>query len=450
VTIRLCWKEYKLVWIKRYTLATMDPADHTRLLRRSGADVFDDGLIASVSALIDDVQVRGDAAIVDATTRFDKITLRPDQLRVSPGEIESAAASLSSELLAAIDEAIANVSRFNQRIVDAASWRGELAPGVWVGEQASPLDRVGLYVPCGKGSFPSVMIHLGTPATVAGVREIAVVLPPLPGGQGAVDPAVLAVAFRLGIREIYRCNGVAGIAALALGTETVRRVRRIDGPGSPAIAAAQLAVQRHGVAVGLLYGPSEALILADHTADPDLLAADLLNDAEHGADSAALLITAHSELIDAVEIRVAERLADLPAPRREYAAAAISAYGGAILVQDLDEGIAFINEYAPEHLQLATAGPEDLLPEVRNAGEILLGQGTPFVVANFSLGIPNTLPTGGFAALSSACTAHTFLKRSTVASLSGEALAQLRPGVRALALHEGFPAHAAALDAPGR
>ncbi len=436
--------------IKRYTLATMDPADRARLLRRSSADVFDDGLIASVSALIDDVRARGDAAVLDATSRFDQINPRPTDLRVPPEAIEAAAASLAPDLLAAIDQAIANVRLFNQRIVDRASWDGELAPGVWVGEQASPLDRVGLYVPCGKGSFPSVMIHLGTPAVIAGVREIAVVLPPLPGGDGAVDPAVLAVAGRLGIREIYRCNGVAGIASMALGTETVRRVRRIDGPGSPAIAAAQLAVQRHGVAVGLLYGPSEAVILADHTANPDLLAADLLNDAEHGHDSAALLITSDSDLIDAVEARVAIRLADLPEPRRGYAASSISIYGGAILARRLDEGIAFINEYAPEHLQVATARPEEVLPQVRNAGEILIGQGTPFVAANFSLGIPNTLPTGGFAALSSACTAHTFLKRSTVARLSAGALADLRPGVRALAHHEGFPAHAAALDAPGR
>ena len=433
--------------IKRYTLDAMDPTDRARILRRSSADVFDERLMASVSAIIEDVRVRGDAAIRDATSRFDRIET---ELRVPAEAIAAAAASLAPALLTAIDQAIANVRRFNQRIVDRASWYDEVAPGVWAGEQASPLDRVGLYVPCGKGSFPSVMIHLGTPAVVAGVAEIAVVLPPLPGGKGAVDPAVLAVAHRLGIREIYRCNGVAGIAALALGTETVRRVRRIDGPGSPAIAAAQLAVQRHGVAVGLLYGPSEAVILADHMADPELLAADLLNDAEHGHDSAALLVTSASDLIDAVEARVTARLAALPEPRRSYAASSISVYGGAILVRSLAEGISFINEYAPEHLQVATAHPEVWLPQVRNAGEILIGQGTPFVAANFSLGIPNTLPTGGFAALSSACTAHTFLKRSTVACLSPGALAELRPGVRALAQHEGFPAHAAALDAPGR
>jgi histidinol dehydrogenase len=163
-----------------------------------------------------------------------------------------------------------------------------------------------------------------------------------------------------------------------------------------------------------------------------------------------LLVTADAALVDAVEQCVAVRLADLPEPRRSYAAASISIYGGAVLVRDLEEGIAFVNEYAPEHLQLALVQAEETLRQIRNAGEILLGQGTPFVVANFSLGIPNTLPTGGFAALSSPCTAHTFLKHGTVARLSPEALARLRPGVRALAIHEGFPAHAAALDAPGR
>ncbi|MGH2388653.1 MAG: histidinol dehydrogenase [Chloroflexota bacterium] len=438
------------MFVRRYRLSAMTAEERRRLLRRSSADVFDQTLHASVSALIEDVRTRGDAAVVDATERFDRIELHRDRIRIHTDDIDAAPNLLAPELLTAIDEAIANVRRFNELIVERSSWQAELGPGIWVGEQASPLDRVGLYVPCGKGSFPSVMIHLGTPAVVAGVEEIAVVLPPLPDRGGAVDPAVLAVASRLGIREIYRANGVAGIAALALGTESVRRVRRIDGPGSPAIAAAQLQVQRYGVAVGLLYGPSEAVILADRAANPDLLAADLLNDAEHGPDSAALLITDDAALVEEVERQVALRLADLPEPRRAYAAASISVYGGAIVVESLDEGIAFVNEYAPEHLQLALARPEESLSRIRNAGEILLGQGTPFVAANFSLGIPNTLPTGGFAALSSACTAHTFLKRGTVARLAPEALARLRPGVRALSEHEGFPAHTAALDAPGR
>ena len=436
--------------MKRYVLATMSAQERDTILRRSSANVFDDALMHDVALLVEDVRANGDDAVVRATARFDGVTLTPAALRVGREEFEAAERTLDSDVSAGIDEAIGNVRLFNQRIVDRAPWQSEIAPGILAGEQTGPIERVGLYVPCRKGSFPSVMIHLATPAVVAGVPEVVVVLPPLPGRDGAVDPAVLAVASRLGVTEVYRANGVAGVAALALGTQTIRRVRRIDGPGSPAVTAAQILVQRYGVAVGLLYGPSEAMILADATANPDLVAADLLNDAEHGDDSAALLIADDAALIERVAARVAVRLADLPEQRRGYAEASTSRYGGAILVSDLDEGIAFVNDYAPEHLQIATAQPESIAPRIRNAGEILLGQRTPFVVANFSLGIPNTLPTGGFAALSSAVTAHTYLKRSTVASVSAETLAKLRPGVRALATHEGFPAHVAALDVEGR
>jgi histidinol dehydrogenase len=436
--------------LKRYDLRTMTADERAFVMRRSSRDVFDEALSQNVGRLIDDVRQRGDAALVDALRVHDGIDLRAGDLRVRPEEFDAAETRLPKAVLDGIDEAIDHVRRFNQYIVDHSSWQAEIAPGILVGEQSSPLARVGLYVPCRKGSFPSVMIHLGTPAVTAGVHEIAVMLPPMPGGNGAVDPAVLAVAKRLNISEVYRSNGVAAIAALALGTETIRAVLRIDGPGSPAVAAAQLAVQRHGVAVGLLYGPSEALILADRDADPDLLAADILNDAEHGADSAALLLTTLPSLIDAVERCMADRLAHIPEPRRAYALAATTHYGGAILVPDLDAAIAFIDQYAPEHLQLAVSDPAAIAPRIRNAGEILLGQGTPFAAANFSVGVPNTLPTGGFARLSSGVTAHTYLKRSSLAGLDRAALAAMRPGVIALAQHEGFPAHAAAMGAEGR
>jgi histidinol dehydrogenase len=428
----------------------MTPEERAFLLRRSSRDVFDDQLRLAVEAVIEDVRQHGEDALVRATAKYDGISLRAQDLRIDAETIAGAAGRIDPAVLAGIDEAIANVRSFNRHVVDRAEWSAEIAPGVHVGEQVSPLDRVGLYVPCRKGSFPSVMIHLGTPAVTAGVPSIAVVLPPMPGAGGEVDPAVLAVAARLGISEVYRCNGVAGVAALALGTETIAPVRRIDGPSSPAVAATQLAVQRFGVAVGLIYGPSEALILADAHADADLLAADLLNDAEHGPDSAALLLITSRSLLDAAQARFSARLAALPEPRRSYADAATSQYGGAILIPDLEAGIDFVNEYAPEHLQLAVEQPDVVARLIRNAGEILLGQGTPFVAANFSIGIPNTLPTGGFARLSSGVTAHTFLKRSSLARLETPALAALRPGVIALARHEGFPAHAGAMEAEGR
>jgi histidinol dehydrogenase len=349
----------------------------------------------------------------------------------------------------AIAAAIAAVRRYNERLLQGSSWLEQFAPGVVLGEKSTPIDRVGLYVPCGKGSFPSVLVQIATPAVVAGVREIAVVLPPLAGQGKQVDPAVLVVAEQLGLREIYRSNGPAGVAALAVGTATIPRVRKIAGPGSPAVTAAQILAQLEGVEVAMLFGPSECLILADESADPRRLAADYLNEAEHGNDSAALLVTPSRALVEAVAREVEVQLAALPEWRRAYAMSATTNYGGAIIVRDMDEGIAFANEYAPEHMQVATRDPLFVLSKLEHAGEILLGQDTPISAANFAIGVPATLPTGGFAKVSSAVSAHTFRKRSSVAYLNREALAGMANTVLALAEHEGFPQHAASIHVRG-
>jgi histidinol dehydrogenase len=333
-------------------------------------------------------------------------------------------------------------------VLEGASWQAELEPGLVVGERCGPIDSAGLFVPSGKGSFPSVLMQIGTPAVVAGVPELAVVVPPAAGRGTGVDPAVLAVATELGLTSVFRANGPAGIAALAFGTESFPRVRKVVGPGSPAVTAAQILVQAYGCSTVMLFGPSESLVIADDSADAVLVAADLLTEAEHGADSAALLVTPSSELLEAVGREVDRQLAALPAWRREYAESAISRFGGAFLVRDLDEACGFANEYAPEHLQIVTRDPDALLPRLDHAGEILLGP-TPFSAANYVLGIPATLPTGGFARVSSGVTARTFLKTSSVGSLSREALARLAPAIVALAEHEGFPAHAAAIRVRG-
>jgi histidinol dehydrogenase len=318
-----------------------------------------------------------------------------------------------------------------------------------LGEKSTPIDRAGLYVPSGKGSFPSVMVQLATPAVVAGVREVAVVLPPVKAPDRRVDPAVLVAADQLGLQEVYRANGPAGVAAMAIGTATIRRVRKIVGPGSPAVTAAKLLAQLEGVETPMLFGPSESLILADESADPVILAADYLNEAEHGHDSASILVTPSRELVAAVQREVERQIEALPEPQRSYARSATTVYGGAIVVRDLDEGIAFANEYAAEHMQVATRDPLFVLGKLENAGEILLGQNTPMSAANFAIGVPATLPTGGFAKVSSGVTAHTFLKRSSVAYLSREALAGMADTVVALAEHEGFPQHAAAIRIRG-
>ena len=311
---------------------------------------------------------------------------------------------------------------------------------MWVGERTSPIMSAGLFVPSGKGSFPSVLMQIGTPAVVAGVPQIAVVVPPTRGGSD-VDPAVLVVADELGLRDVFRVNGPAGIAALAFGTESIPKVGRVVGPGSPAVAAAQIQVQRYGCSCVMLFGPSESIIIADEHQDPKLVAADLLNEAEHGPDSAALLVTPSDELVQQVSAYVDEALEELPQPRRDYAMSAISKFGGAMLVRDLEDAVAFANEYAPEHLLVATENPEEQLAGLRNAGEILLGD-TPIVAANLSIGVPATLPTGGFARFSSGVTARTFTKTSSIARTSPEAIERLGPSILAIADHEGFPAHA--------
>ncbi|MCL6091775.1 MAG: histidinol dehydrogenase [Actinobacteria bacterium] len=284
------------------------------------------------------------------------------------------------------------------------------------------------------------------PAVVAGVPKIAVVVPPVPGSAGEVDPAVLVVARELGIRDVFRSNGPAGIAALAFGTETVPKVRKVVGPGSPAVTCAQVEVQRYGTVTTMLLGPSESLIIADETADARLLAADLLNEAEHGADSHSLLVTPSEALLAAAQVEVAKQLAKLPEPRSSYAASALGHNGGAILVKDLDEAAEVANAYAPEHMQVVVEDPDDLLGRLSNAGEILVGQWTPFSAANFLIGCPASLPTSGFAKVSGGITAEAFRKRTGVARADQKALARMRASVTALSRHEGFPAHEAAVE----
>lgn len=423
-------------------------AERRGLSERGTAAIFDPQLRAQIAGLVEDVRDRGDAAIVDALLRFDGCTVAPGDLRVRDEEFEAAGRVVPQGVTQALRAGIANIRAFNEHLTRERSWRIETSPGVEVGEKLTPVASAGLFVPSGKGSFPSVLIQLATPAVVAGVPALAVVVPPVPGGGGAVDPAVLFAARELGITDVFRANGPAGVAALAFGTETIPRVRKVVGPGSPPVAAAQVECQRHGCHTQMLLGPTESMVIADHGADPAVLALDLLIEAEHGADSATVLVTDSAELIERTDRELAGLLQRLPEPRRGYAQSALGQNGGAVLCRDLGEAAAVVNEYAPEHLQIATIDPEAVLALIDHAGEVLLGQATPFSAANYVVGVPASLPTGGFARVTGGVTAATFLKAISVARLTPDALARLAPHVIALAEHEGFPAHAAAVRAP--
>ncbi|NBU15657.1 MAG: histidinol dehydrogenase, partial [Actinobacteria bacterium] len=258
--------------LRRMDWDAMSAADRAALFHRGIDDIFDPALRASIGTLIEDVRLRGDDAVCDALARFDGISITPDRLRVSPEEM--AAARIDPAVEAAIIDAISHLRAFNDQLMERASdWQIEIENGLVAGEKITPVSSVGLFVPSGKASYPSVAYQLGVPAVVAGVRDIVLVVPPVPGGAGEVDPAVLVVCRLLGITQVFRVNGPAGIAALGFGTQSIPRVRKVVGPGSPAVTIAQVEMQRHGLATMMLLGPTESLVITDHTADPVRLAA---------------------------------------------------------------------------------------------------------------------------------------------------------------------------------
>ena len=442
--------EGRFLWVsavlRQLKWSEMTPADRDQLCRRGLDDIFEPGLRQSIGSLIEDVRLRGDAAVCDALATFDGITLAPHQLRVSQEEIASA--RIDPALQNAIEDAISHLRAFNdEQLTRTSDWQMEIENGLTVGEKITPISSVGLFVPSGKASYPSVAYQLGVPAVVAGVPNITLVVPPVPGGNGEVDPAVLVICRLLGITNVFRVNGPAGIAALGFGTESIPQVRMVVGPGSPAVTLAQVEMQRHGLATMMLLGPTESLVIADHTAHVGKLAADLLVEAEHGTDSSVVLVTTSQELIDAVDVELEAQLADLPDVRATAARSSLGVNGGSVLVSSLNEAAEVANMYAPEHLQIAVDAQyeEPLVDMLVNAGEILIGQHTPFSAGNFVIGCPASLPTSGFAHVSSGITANAFLKRTAVARANETALRRMSDSVIALSDHEGFPAHGNAI-----
>lgn len=420
----------------------MSPSDRATLTNRSIKDIVPSALCTEISALLDDVRTRGDEAVCDATRRFDGVSLRPEQLRVGSDEIASA--KVSDTLHVALVDAIDHVRRFNEAVRTRMSdWSMEIERGARVGEKFTPIASTGLFVPGGKASYPSVAYQLGVPAVVAGVPRIAVVVPPLPNGAGEVDPGVLVVCRMLGIDEVYRANGPAGVGALGFGTHTIGAVRKIVGPGSPAVTAAQVEMQRHGVSTMMVLGPTESMMVVDDSTDARRAALDLLIEAEHGDDSTVVLLSTDRSMIDAIDSELQRLIVELPQHRADAARSALGVHGGAVLVATLAEACDIANAFAPEHLQLAVQGSrtDELVQRLSNAGEILVGQDTPFSAANFVLGCPASLPTSGFAAVSSGITAATFLKSTAIASADAQALHRMAPTITALSDHEGFSAH---------
>ena len=426
-----------------YELSSMDASQRARLLRR--AEIQIDELVERVRPIIQGVRQRGDEALIEFTARFDRVQLTPERLRVSREEIDRAYQILDTPVRWAIEQAIRNVRTFHERQMPHEQWFTQVAPGVMVGEKITPITSVGLYVPRGKGAFPSVMYMLAAPASIAGVPRIVVCTPPGPDGE--VDPASLVAADLCGVHEIYRAGGAQAIAALAYGTATIARVYKITSPGGGFVSAAKRLLYGT-VNVGLPAGPSESIILADATANPELLARDLLIEAEHGPDSSSLLVTDSRDLAETVMALLPSKMAALPEWRQVFCQTVFESpegTGGIVLASSMREAVDFVNEYAPEHIAVQVREPFALLPEIKNAGEILLGSHTPICMGNYSVGTNAVLPTGGFAHTFSCTSVYDFLKRTGVAYLTEEGYASLSETTRRLAEFEGFPAHANAV-----
>ena len=426
--------------IQFWKLNEISAEQRAKIMRRAEKDISD--LLPLAQEVIDRVRNEGDAAVVDYARRFDAPNFEASMLRATPEDFAAARAQVSAEVIAAIEAAHANIQRFHAEQMPEPMWFTEVQPGIMAGEKVTPVAGAGLYVPRGKGAFPSVMLMLAVPARVAGVERVVVVTPPTPDGKA--DAGSLVAAEVCGIDEVYVVGGMQAIAALAYGTETIPHVDKVVGPGSSYVSAAKRLL--YGTLdVGLPAGPSESIILADEHADPRLAALDLLVEAEHGPDSAAILVT-HSERVamEALEI-LPEYIAQLPEWRRGFVETVLANYGGVLLTGSLEESIQFVNDYAPEHLEVMTEEPFITLNKLRNAGEILLGPMTPIPTANYCLGLNAILPTGGFARSFSSVSVWDFLKRSGIGYLSREGYERLQGTTATLADYEDFPAHAFAI-----
>lgn len=421
-------------------LSQLTADDLAKVMRRAETDISN--LLPLAEQVIANVKANGDAALVEYARKFDAENFEASMLRASAEDFAAAREAVSADVVAAIKEAHANIKRFHEEQMPEPMWFTEVKPGVMAGEKVTPVASTGLYVPRGKGAFPSVMLMLATPAKVAGVPRIVVVTPPAPNGKA--DAASLVAAEICGIDEVYVIGGMQAIAALALGTETIPRVDKITGPGSSYVSAAKRLLYG-SVDVGLPAGPSESIILADENADPRLAALDLLVEAEHGPDSAALLVTNSREVANQALELLPQYIAELPEYRQNFVNEVLSKYGGIVLTESLAESIAFVNDYAPEHLEILTDDPFITLNKIKNAGEILLGPLTPIPTANYCIGLNAILPTGGFARSFSSVSVWDFLKRSGIGYMSREGYESLQGITATLADYEGFPAHALAV-----
>jgi len=434
-------REYPAVAL--HDLQKMDQTQRAQLLRRAEDDMTD--FLRGVDPIIAAVRAEGDVALARFAQLYDgAASLRAHSIAATPADFDRAFDEVGKDVIATLEYSADNIRRFHEEQKPAEMWMKEIRPGVLVGERATPIDSVACYSPRGKGSFPSVTLMTAIPAVVAGVPRPVILTPP--GPDARVDAATLVAARLAGVEEVYKVGGAQAVAAAAFGTATVPRCRKIVGPGSPWLMAAKR--QLAGIIdPGLPAGPSETIILADPGANPLIAALDITIESEHGNDSSAFLITWNRELAEAVRIAIPNYWNRQSETLAGYSSTVLSGQrGGVILAPDAQSAYDFINDYAPEHLQVLSKEPFEHLAHIRNASEILLGEHAAGTLANYLMGPNCVLPTSGAAHTHSPLGVLDFMKTASIGHVTPRGYAELAPHAHRFAVYEGFDGHANAVS----
>jgi histidinol dehydrogenase len=412
-----------------------EKASWASIITRPVADYI--SLNEKVSTVLNGVKLGGDKAVKQYTKEFDGVSL--DHLLVTDAEMEEAQTLLSFELKKAIETAASNIRKFHLTQINK-ELPIETMPGVtcwrkWVG-----IDKVGLYIPGGSAPLFSTILMLGIPAEIACCKQVVLCSPP--NKSGKLHPAIIYAANLVGIKQLYKIGGVQAVAAMAYGTETVPAVYKIFGPGNQYVTAAKQMVQQHGVAIDMPAGPSEVCVLADETAVPAFVAADLLSQAEHGPDSQVLLVSTSKELVDELNLALTSQLSLLP--RKELASKALQ-NSRAVLMNSLSDAVDLVNEYAAEHLIIACNNANEIADQISNAGSVFIGNYSPEAVGDYASGTNHTLPTNAYARMYSGVSVDSFIKKITFQQLTKEGLNAIANTVETMAEAEGLKAHAEAV-----
>ena len=406
-------------------------SDWAELLKRPTQDVST--LFENVSTILQNVKANGDKAVLEYAEKFDRVKL--ESLAVTPEEMKEAEAQVPIELKVAILLAQRNIYTFHKKQKFEGK-KVETMEGVTCWQKAVGIEKVGLYVPGGTAPLFSTVLMLAVPAKIAGCKEIVLCTPP--NKEGKVNPAILYAAQVAGVSKIFKAGGVQAIGAMAYGTESVPKVYKIFGPGNQYVMAAKQMVAMHDVAIDMPAGPSEVEVIADETANPKFVAADLLSQAEHGVDSQVVLVTTSEKLLEEVEYEVQHQLSRLPRWQKAEQSLANSKL---ILVKDMEEAISLTNEYAPEHLIIETKDYMELAEKVVNAGSVFLGSFTPESAGDYASGTNHTLPTNGYAKAYSGVSLDSFIRKITFQEISREGIQNIGPAIEVMASHEQLDAH---------